>query len=41
MCLSCGVVGLGKSFGDDELGHVDFVLEEVRDCVFDVTGYEG
>lgn len=32
-----GVVGFGESFGDDEIGHVDFVLEEGGDHVFDVA----
>ena len=36
--LFVGVVGFGEGFGDDEFGHVDFVLEEVGDGVFDVAG---
>ena len=36
--LFVGVVGFGECFGDDEFGHVDFVLEEVGDGVFDVAG---
>ena len=32
-----GVVGFGESFGDDEFGHVDAVLEQVGDGVFDVA----
>jgi len=38
MCLLCGVVGFGKGFSDDEFGHVDFVLKEIGDGVFDVAG---
>lgn len=34
------VLFLGEGFGDDEFGHVDFVLEEVGDGVFDVAGTE-
>ena len=36
--LFVGVVGFGEGFCDDEFGHVDFVLEEVGDGVFDVAG---
>ena len=36
--LFAGVVGFGEGFCDDEFGHVDFVLEEVGDGVFDVAG---
>ena len=32
------VVVFGEGFCDDEFGHVDFVLEEVGDGVFDVAG---
>lgn len=32
------VVAFGEGFGDDELGHVDFVLQEVGDGFFDVAG---
>lgn len=41
MGLFGGVVGFGEGFCDDEFGHVDFVLEEVGDCVFDVAGEKG
>lgn len=37
MGLFVGVVGFGESFCDDEFGHVDLVLEEVGDGVFDVA----
>lgn len=37
MGLFRGVVGLGESFGDDKFGHIDFVLEEIGDGVFDVA----
>ena len=40
MRLFGGVVGFGEGFGDDEVGHVDFVLEEVSDGFFDVAGRE-
>ena len=36
-----GVIGFGEGFCDDEFGHVDFVLEEVGDGVFDVAGEKG
>lgn len=34
------VVFLRKSFGDDEFGHVDFILKQVGDDVFDIP-WEG
>ena len=39
MGLLGGVVvfGLGEGFRDDKFGHVDFVLQKVRDCFFDVA----
>ncbi len=30
------VVVLGQGLCDDELGHVDLVLQEIGDCVLDV-----
>jgi hypothetical protein len=39
VCLLGSVVGFGEGFGDDELGHVDFVLEELGDGVFDIAGF--
>ena len=35
--LFTGVVRFGEGLCDDEFGHVDFVLEEVGDGVFDVA----
>lgn len=35
--LFADVVGFGEGFCDDEFGHVNFVLEEVGDGVFDVA----
>ena len=37
MGLFSVVVILSKGLCDDELGHVDFVLEEVRDGFFNVA----
>ena len=39
--LFAGVVGFGEGFCDDEFGHVDFVLEEVGDGVFDIARRRG
>lgn len=36
--LFADVVGFGEGFGDNELRHVNFVLEEVGDGIFDVAG---
>lgn len=36
--LFVSVVGFREGFCDDEFGHVDLVLEEVGDCVFDIAG---
>lgn len=37
MGLLSSVIAFRERFGDDELGHVNFVLEEVRDGILDVT----
>ena len=37
MGLVANVFGFREGFRDDEFGHVDFVLEEVGDGVFDVA----
>lgn len=35
--LFSGIVGFREGFGDDELAHVDTVLEEIRNQIADVT----
>lgn len=37
VCLLGRVVVFGEGFGDDEFRHVNFVLKEVGDSVFDVA----
>ena len=39
MRLFGSVVGFGEGFGDDERGHVDFVLEEEGDLSFDIAAF--
>ena len=38
MGLIADILGFGEGFCDDKFRHVNFVLEEVRDGVFDVSG---